>query len=287
MARWLLVILIYLIALPPTGTALAGSERTEGLVLHQARTSSEDDEAPNEEEREEEDRRSSDDAPGHEEEEESDEETERDEEEDRRSSHDAPGNEEEDEEDRRSSDDAPGHEEEEESDEEPEHDEEEDEEEHYDEDYAYYGQVQVTRPVVVVGDRRLVGDLPLFDFLAPGMRVEVEGRVEDGRIRVRELHVLFPRTWAYYEGPGPEGWTRIWFVNGRAWRVQAANESPRVRLLACFEKKGWRGLPDELAPGLRPPRSGLWLLEGLLLADRVHWTRQQRLGACGRAHETR
>ncbi len=253
MARWLLVILLYLITLPPTGTALAGSsERTQGLALHQGRTSSEDDE------------------PGHDEEEESDDQPERDEEEDRRSS-----------------DGEPGHDEEEASDDQPEHDEEEDEEEHYDEDYAYYGQVQLTRPVVVVGDRRLVGDLPLFEFLAPGMRVEVEGRVEDGRIRVRELHVLFPRTWAYYEGPGPEGWTRIWFVNGRAWRVQAANESPRVRLLACFGKKGWQGLPDELAPGLRPPRPGLWLLEGLLLADRVHWTKQQRLGACDRAHETR
>ena len=283
MAKWLLLILLYLIALPPTGTALAGSsERTQGLALHQGRTSSEDDEPRNEEEGEEEDeedRRSSDDEPGHGEEEESDDEPGRDEEEDRHSSDDEPRNEEkgeeEDEEDRRSSDDEPGR------------DEEEDEEEHYDEDYTYYGQVQVTRPVVVVGDRRLVGDLPLFDYLAPGMRVEVEGRVEDGRIRVRELHVLFPRTWAYYEGPGPEGWTRIWFVNGRAWRAQAADESPRVRLLACFEKKGWRGLPDELAPGLRPPRPGLWLLEGLLLADRVHWTKQRRLGACDRTHETR
>ena len=149
----------------------------------------------------------------------------------------------------------------------------------YDDDYAYYGRVQATAPEVVVGSRVLAGDLALLDFLAPGMRVEVEGRVEDGRIRVKELHVLFPRNWAYYEGPTPEGWARVWYAGGTAWRTQAADPGPRVRLLACFEED-WRGLPEALHPALHPPRSGLWLLEGLLWQGQVRWTRQTRLGAC-------
>lgn len=149
----------------------------------------------------------------------------------------------------------------------------------YDEDYAYYGRVQATRPEVVVGRRVLVGDLALLRFLAPGMRVEVEGRVEDGRIRVKAVHVHHPKNWAFYEGPTPEGWSRVWYAGGRPWRVQAADPGPRVRLLACYEG-GWRGLPEPLRPALRPPRSGLWLLEGLLWQGEVRWTRQTRLGAC-------
>jgi len=155
----------------------------------------------------------------------------------------------------------------------------EEHEEDYDDEYAYYGRVQATAPEVVVGRRVLVGELALLDFLAPGMRVEVEGRVEDGRIRVKELHVLFPRDWAYYEGPTPEGWSRVWFAAGKPWRSQAANPGPRVRLLACFEED-WRGLPEALHPALHPSRPGLWLLEGLVWQGEVRWTRQTRLGAC-------
>ncbi len=149
----------------------------------------------------------------------------------------------------------------------------------YDDEYAYYGRVQATAPEVVVGSRILVGELALLEYLAPGMRVEVEGRVENGRIRVRELHILFPRNWAYYEGPTPEGWARIWYAGGRPWRTQAANPGPRARLLACFEED-WLGLPEELHPAIHPPRPGLWLLEGLVWQGEVRWTRQTRLGSC-------
>ena len=155
----------------------------------------------------------------------------------------------------------------------------EEQEDAYDEGYAYYGRVQAIRPEVVVGRRVLVGDLALLRFLAPGMRVEVEGRVEDGRIRVKAIHVHHPKNWAFYEGPTPEGWSRVWYAGGRPWRVQAADPGPRVRLLACYEG-GWRGLPEPLRPTLRPPRSGLWLMEGLLWQGQVRWTRQTRLGAC-------
>jgi len=160
-----------------------------------------------------------------------------------------------------------------------EHEEREDHDDDYYEDYAYYGTVRATSPLVV-GSRTLVGDLALLEFLAPGMQLEVEGRVVGGRIRVKEVHVLYPNPWAYYEGPlEGRGWVRAWFDGGRVWRERAADPGPRVRLVACY-REDWLGLPAELRPSARPPGPGLWLLEGLLFQGQVRWTRITRLAEC-------
>jgi len=157
-----------------------------------------------------------------------------------------------------------------------------DDEHAYDDHYAYYGRVRVTAPAVIVGQRRLIGDLALLGFLAPGMQVEVTGRVQAGALRVERLRVLYPRRWAYYEGPLPgEGWRRIWFKDGRPWRYQAIEPGPRVRLLACYDG-GWQGLPPALLPEIGMEQPGRWLLEGLYWQGGVRWTRFERLGACGK-----
>ncbi len=150
----------------------------------------------------------------------------------------------------------------------------------YDDDFAYYGRVQAVDPEIVVGSRTLVGHLALLDFLAPGMQVEVEGRIVDGRLQVKELHVLEPKRWAYFEGPSPElGWSRVWYLDGRVWKTQTADPGPRVRLLACY-RNGWIGLPPSQTPPLTPPEPGLWLLEGLAWHGELRWTQIRKIGTC-------
>jgi len=152
--------------------------------------------------------------------------------------------------------------------------------EKYDDAFAYYGRVQAVRPKVVVGNRTLIGQQELLDFLAPGMQVEVEGRVRGRALEVRSVRVIEPKYWAYFEGPDPtHGWSRVWYLNGKVWKVQAADPGPRTRLLACYAG-GWHGLPPELTPELAPPEPGLWLFEGLAWEGEVQWTRLERLGGC-------
>jgi hypothetical protein len=99
---------------------------------------------------------------------------------------------------------------------------------------------------------------------------------------VEGLRVLYPRRWAYYEGPLPgEGWRRTWFKDGQPWRYQAETPGPRVRLLACYDG-GWQGLPPALSPEVPVEKPGLWLLEGLYWQGGVRWTRFERLGTCGK-----
>jgi len=163
------------------------------------------------------------------------------------------------------------------------HEDDEDDDEYeyeYDDDFAYYGRVQATAPEIVVGNRTLVGSQEILKYLAPGMQVEVEGRIVDGRLHATEVHVLDPKSWAYFEGPNPGlGWSRVWYLDGRVWKTQAANPGPRVRLLACYRGR-WLGLPPSLIPDFRPPEDGLWALEGLIWHGKIRWTQFQRVGRC-------
>ncbi len=150
----------------------------------------------------------------------------------------------------------------------------------YDEEFTYYGLVQTNDPTIRVGRWVLSGDHVLLEFLAPGMRVEVEGEVKGQRIYVEELHVLKPNPWAYYEGPRPGmGWVRIWFAEGKVWRTQVIAPKKRVRLLACYQGS-WQALPPELVPPVHPPRPGLWLLEGFPQNGMIRWVRLRRVAEC-------
>ena len=162
------------------------------------------------------------------------------------------------------------------------HDEDEEEEHYaYDDDFVYYGRVSTAAPLAV-GRWRISGELPLLDYLAPGMEVAVRGEVEDGHLVVHDIRVLAPRDWAYFEGPTREGWLRVWFSGGKPWRTQVIPPTARARLVACFEDGRWRGLPPELVPKLEPPAEGLWELEGLIWQGEIRWTRREYLGSCGR-----
>ena len=152
--------------------------------------------------------------------------------------------------------------------------------EEYDEEFTYYGQVQAVMPKVVVGSRTLIGSQELLQYLAPGMQVEVEGQVINGHLHVKEIHVLEPKGWAYFEGPNPGiGWSRVWYLNGKVWKTQTIDPGPRVRLLACYQGS-WIGLPPSLTPALTPPEEGLWLLEGLIWKNTIRWTKRQKVGEC-------
>ncbi len=122
----------------------------------------------------------------------------------------------------------------------------------YDEGYTYYGQIYLNGPQGIrVGSRLLLGEPPLAPYLAPGMWVEVRGRVEGPGLQASALRVLWPRRWAYYRGPGlgvleGEGWVEAWFDEGRLFRYQKA-QGNQVQPLALMEGAG-RGFPRGLAP---------------------------------------
>ena len=143
----------------------------------------------------------------------------------------------------------------------------------------------------VVGNRELVGNDPWLRYLAPGMRLEVKGRVEGTRIRVAEIEVKYPKTWSYYEGParaiGLEGgWVRAWLAGsgGRDLFKLLPTEPGRgaPQLVACYEDGAWRSVPLGLRPQERPRSEGWWKLKGRLEDGRiVGWTLVQRLsGDC-------
>ena len=160
----------------------------------------------------------------------------------------------------------------------------------YDSSYSFYGSVRWSEGHVVAGSRKLVGSNPWLDYLAPGMRLEVRGKVEDGAIDVSQVVVLYPRSWSFYEGPAklvglPGDWIKAWFDGGDGpFRSMAADPQPDgpINLVACYRSDGWRALPPGLDPKITPPRDGWWLLEGVVRKGEVYWRLADDLpGNCG------
>ena len=157
----------------------------------------------------------------------------------------------------------------------------------YDADYSFYGTVRWSGGEVIVGSRRLVGDNPWLRLLAPGMRVEVQGQVVGGAIKVKRLEVRYPRSWAFYEGPGTlvgsdDERVRVWFSGDdpTVFRLMAADDD-ELLLVACYRAGAWRELPEELVPHLSPSSWGWWLLQGEESGGAVRWRMVKKLpGDC-------
>jgi len=159
----------------------------------------------------------------------------------------------------------------------------------YDASYSFYGSVRWSGGAVVAGSRKLVGDNPWLEILAPGMRLEVQGEVEGSAIRVSRVEVRYPHSWSFYQGPAElvglsGGWLRVWFEEDRGVKVfkkmVAGEEEGRLLLAACYHG-GWKALPAALDPAVTPASSGWWLLEGSKTASGVIWRPVEKLpGDC-------
>ena len=158
----------------------------------------------------------------------------------------------------------------------------------YDADYSFYGTVRWSDGDVIVGSRKLVGDNPWLKLLAPGMRVEVQGQVVGSAIKVKRLEVRYPRSWAFYEGPGTlagsdEERVRVWFSGDdpTVFRLMADDDDDELLLVACYRAGAWRELPEELIPHLSPSSWGWWLLRGEENGGAVRWRLVKKLpGDC-------
>ena len=166
----------------------------------------------------------------------------------------------------------------------------ENEDDRYDENYAFYGQVRLAASQVVVENRTLLGDDPMLKYLAPGMLLEVKGRVHGNRIEVLDLEVQRPKVWAYYEGPaariegGMSGRVRVWFEGDRGQRIfrmmPVPDGDPTLTLLACYTSGRWQGVPFELVPTTRPEKPGWWLLTGEVRFNQLIWFQMRWLKGC-------
>ncbi len=164
------------------------------------------------------------------------------------------------------------------------------EDDRYDENYAFYGQVRLATSQVVVENRTLLGDDPMLKYLAPGMLLEVKGRVHGNRIEVRDLEVQRPKVWAYYEGPGSRieegmsGRVRVWFEGDRGQRIfrmmPVPDGDPTLTLLACYKSGRWQGVPFELMPTTRPEKPGWWLFTGEIRFSQLIWFQMRWLKGC-------
>ncbi len=157
----------------------------------------------------------------------------------------------------------------------------------YDEHYAFYGEIRLAGERVVAGSRRLLGPDPLLPYLAPGMWVEAEGRVEGSGLRVQRLRVLRPEVWAYYQGPGRAlglpGRVRVWFAGEGAerYRLQSlGGDGPEAVIVACFSGSRWRALPPALTPPFRASAPGWWRLSGAYYSYGLRVEKSERLGDC-------
>jgi len=160
----------------------------------------------------------------------------------------------------------------------------------YDADYSFYGSVRWSGGAVVAGSRRLVGNNPWLELLAPGMRLEVRGRVEGNEIEVSQVEVRYPRSWSFYEGPAglvglSGGRIKVWFTGDDGDEVfkqmVADDDGEEVLLAACYRAGSWRAVPDSLEPEIVPASQGWWLLEGSAGAGGVSWRIVKKLpGDC-------
>jgi len=158
----------------------------------------------------------------------------------------------------------------------------------YDEHYAFYGQVRLAGERVVAGSRRLMGTDPLLPYLAPGMWVEAEGRVDRQGLWVQKLRVLRPVAWAYYQGPGravgASGRVRAWFTDRdtRPYRLQTLGpgDDPDVVIVACFAWGRWQALPPALTPAFKASEPGWWRLVGAYYSYGLRIESAERLEAC-------
>ncbi len=158
----------------------------------------------------------------------------------------------------------------------------------YDEHYAFYGQIRLAGERVVAGSRQLMGTDPLLPYLAPGMWVEAEGRVDRRGLWVQKLRVLNPGVWAYYQGPGravgASGRVRAWFTDRdpRPYRLQTlgSGDDPEVVIVACFAWGRWQALPPSLTPAFKASEPGWWRLVGAYYSYGLRIESAERLEAC-------
>jgi len=158
---------------------------------------------------------------------------------------------------------------------------------HYDAEYSFYGTVRWSGGAVVAGSRKLTGDNPWLGLLAPGMQLEVEGRVDGQAIIVKNINIRFPRCWSFYQGPAalvglPGDWVKVWFQHSSGlsiFKQMAAEPDSRIMLAACYRAGQWRALPEALSPGISPSSWGWWLLAGQTNDGQITWKPVARLSA--------
>jgi len=161
----------------------------------------------------------------------------------------------------------------------------------YDSEYSFYGVVRWSGDTVIVGSRKLIGDNPWLTLLAPGMKIEVQGKIVGEAIRVKKIEVRYPHHWSFYTGPakviGLSGsWVKVWFVEEdrlRVFRQIAADHSGEILLAACYHDGEWQALPENIEAPATPSSPGRWLLKGKKIskADSLRWLPYKKLsGGC-------
>ena len=163
------------------------------------------------------------------------------------------------------------------------------EEMHYDADYSFFGAIRWSDGSVIAGSRKLVGDNPWLELLAPGMKIEVKGEVEDSVMKVSRIEIRYPRSWSFYEGPAvllglKGGWVKVWFSEGdgvNIFKQIATEDSDRIKIAACYRAGSWKAIPSELGLELKPSSWGWWLVEGVETTNGIHWHLSKKLpGDC-------
>jgi len=157
---------------------------------------------------------------------------------------------------------------------------------HYDAEYSFYGIVRWSGGAVVAGSRKLVGDNPWLEILAPGMRLEVQGEVEGSAIRVSRVEVRYPHSWSFYQGPADliglsGGWVKVWFSENYGIsvfkQVTINRNNDHLLLAACYNAGSWRSLPTNLKLPISPTSWGWWLLVGRETKNNISWELDKKL----------
>jgi len=160
---------------------------------------------------------------------------------------------------------------------------------HYDDDYSFWGSVRWSDSAVIAGNRKLVGDNPWLNLLAPGMRIEARGEVDEDKIEVEEIVIHHPHSWSFYEGPArllglKGGWVKAWFQgdnNPKIYKQIIIKNKNKILLAACYHSDSWRALPAQITIGPTPSSWGWWLLEGSETKGGLYWRFLRKLpGSC-------